>query len=166
MLISNRNNEIAFMDSHLTSQSSTIFRSVHSLIYIFDAESPDLASSDTHYFLKCLAALRDQNPSAASTTSPLLPATSTLPQSSTQLSQAEASIADGPTIFVLLHKMDLVPVGQEATKLAEFSADLVKRAGEAGWRGAPLQFFGTSIWNETLYKVRLLYFMPSHMDVR
>ena len=44
----------AFMDQHLTSASSTIFRSVHSLIYIFDAESPDLTGSDTHYFLKCL----------------------------------------------------------------------------------------------------------------
>lgn len=42
------------MDQHLTSASSTIFRSVHSLIYIFDAESPDLTGSDTHYFLKCL----------------------------------------------------------------------------------------------------------------
>lgn len=138
------------MDSHLTSQSSTIFRSVHSLIYIFDAESPDLASSDTHYFLKCLAALRDQNPTAPS---PLLAATSTLPSTSAPALQSE-NAADGPTIFVLLHKMDLVPVGQEATKLAEFSSDLAKRAAEAGWKGAPLQFFGTSIWNETLYKVR------------
>lgn len=126
------------MDSHLTSQSSTIFRSVHSLIYIFDAESPELASSDTHYFLKCLNALRDQNPTG----------TLAAPGAATDDSSA------GPTVFVLLHKMDLVPVAQQASKLAEFSADVTKRAGEAGWKGTPLKFFGTSIWNETLYKVR------------
>jgi Ras-related GTP-binding protein A/B len=120
------------MDSHLTSQSSTIFRSVHSLIYIFDAESPDLTSSDTHYFLKCLNALRDQNPIPTEDSSGATP--------------------EGPTVFVLLHKMDLVPESQQASKLAEFEQDVTKRATEAGWKGG-LEFHGTSIWNETLYKV-------------
>lgn len=125
------------MDQHLTSQSSTIFRSVHSLIYIFDAESPELLSSDTHYFLKCLGALKDQNltsgPSADGD------GASTEPQ--------------GPTVFVLLHKMDLVPEPLQAGKLAEFEAEVGKRAADDGWQGE-LQFYGTSIWNETLYKVR------------
>lgn len=115
------------MDSHLTSQSSTIFRSVHSLIYIFDAESPELSTSDTTYFLKCLNALRDQN-------------------------HPDDPSVPPPTVFVLLHKMDLVPEGMQGTKLAEFQEDVEKRAKEGGWRG-DLQFYGTSIWNETLYKV-------------
>lgn len=123
------------MDSHLTSQSSTIFRSVHSLIYIFDAESPDLMSSDTHYFLKCLNALRDQNP-----------------PSSSESASSSTSEAEGPTVFVLLHKMDLVPEAQHASKLGEFEQEVTKRAVEAGWKGK-LEFYGTSIWNETLYKV-------------
>lgn len=118
------------MDQHLTSASSTIFRSVHSLIYIFDAESPDLTGSDTHYFLKCLGTLRDQNPVPS-------------PE------QGE----EGPTVFVLLHKMDLVPEGLQKAKLADFEAEVSKRAVDAGWKGG-LRFYGTSIWNETLYKVR------------
>jgi len=122
----------AFMDSHLTNQSSTIFRSVHSLIYIFDVESPDLHGSDTHYFLRCLSALRDQNP----TTSP-----------------NESGEVEGPTVSVLLHKMDLVPESAQAAKLEEFETEVRRKAGEAGWKG-PLHFYGTSIWNETLYKVR------------
>lgn len=119
------------MDSHLTSQSSSVFRSVHSLIYIFDAESPDLLSSDTHYFLKCLGALKDQN---APTTS------------------SDGTVSAGPTVFVLLHKMDLVPEHLQSGKLIEFEAEVRKRAVEKGWKG-DLEFYGTSIWNETLYKV-------------
>lgn len=130
------------MDSHLTSQSSTIFRSVHSLIYIFDAESGDLTSSDTHYFLKCLNALRDQNPIAPASSDEGIVATPN-----------EEGNEGGPTVFVLLHKMDLVPEGQQASKLAEFEADVTKRAVESGWKGG-LKFYGTSIWDETLYKVR------------
>lgn len=141
------------MDSHLTSQSSTIFRSVHSLIYIFDAESSDLLASDTHYFLKCLAALRDQsNPISTPSTEPI-PTSSTLSNASTTSDPSTSTEARGPTIFVLLHKMDLVPAGQEVSKLTEFTNEVTKRATDAGWKGIPLRFFGTSIWNETLYKV-------------
>lgn len=129
------------MDSHLTSQSSTIFRSVHSLIYIFDAESPELTGSDTHYFLKCLGALRDQNPISSDTVIEGVE------------NDGEDAEVQGPTVFVLLHKMDLVPEAQQASKLAEFEADVTKRATEAGWKNGNLKFYGTSIWNETLYKV-------------
>ena len=139
------------MDSHLTSQSSTIFRSVHSLIYIFDAESPELSGTDTHYFLKCLGALGDQNPSTLSDSTTLVPPT--LSSSSAGLPEEPERENSGPMVFVLLHKMDLVPSGSQASKLAEFSADVTKRANEAGWKGENLRFFGTSIWDETLYKV-------------
>ncbi|KDE03738.1 hypothetical protein, variant [Microbotryum lychnidis-dioicae p1A1 Lamole] len=136
----------SFMDSHLTSQSSAIFRSVHSLIYIFDAESADLNGSDAHYFIKCLNALRDQNP-ISSSTSP----------------DGERRRAEGPTVFVLLHKMDLVEKAAQATKFSDFENDISKRAEDSGWTG-DLRFFGTSIWNETLYKawsVVIGHLMPS-----
>ncbi|GAA5939710.1 hypothetical protein JCM10213_007770 [Rhodosporidiobolus nylandii] len=141
----------SFMDSHLTAQSSTVFRAVHSLIYIFDAESPDLSSSDTHYFLKCLRALRDQNS----------------PSSTTSGAEGEKE-SEGPTVFVLLHKMDLVPLEQQASKLAEFEADVTRKAREWGWTGG-LRFYGTSIWNESLYKawsIVISHLMPSLSSLR
>jgi Ras-related GTP-binding protein A/B len=131
------------MDSHLTAQSSTVFRSVHSLIYIFDAESPELLTSDTAYFLKCLRTLRDQNPPSTSSNS--------------------SGEDGGPTVFVLLHKMDLVPVDMQASKLAEFEAEVTKKARESGYQGG-LQFYGTSIWNETLYKVRMPRSCTAELD--
>ncbi|BGO89328.1 hypothetical protein NBRC10512_001735 [Rhodotorula toruloides] len=138
----------SFIDSHLTAQSSTVFRSVHSLIYIFDAESPELLTSDTAYFLKCLRTLRDQNPVSTS---------------------SNGSGEDGgPTVFVLLHKMDLVPVDMQASKLAEFEAEVTKKARESGYQGG-LQFYGTSIWNETLYKawsIVMSHLMPSLSSLR
>ncbi|BGP29810.1 GTP-binding protein gtr1 [Rhodotorula toruloides] len=138
----------SFMDSHLTAQSSTVFRSVHSLIYIFDAESPELLTSDTAYFLKCLRTLRDQNPPSTSSNS--------------------AGEDGGPTAFVLLHKMDLVPVDLQASKLAEFEGEVTKKARESGYQGG-LQFYGTSIWNETLYKawsIVMSHLMPSLSSLR
>jgi len=140
------------MDSHLTAQSSTVFRAVHSLIYIFDAESTELLTSDTVYFLKCLRALQDQNPTSA--------APSPAPSSSSPAG-ASAGAADegGPTVFVLLHKMDLVPVDAQQGKLAEFEAEVTRKARESGYKGA-LKFYGTSIWNETLYKVRFCACRP------
>lgn len=114
------------MDQHLTSQSSTVFRSCHSLIYIFDVESEQLLTSDVHYFIKCLAALKAQN--------------------------AEPGPDGGPTVYVLLHKMDLISDAEQKARFGEFEGNVRKRTAELGWKGG-LHFFGTSIWNETLYKV-------------
>ncbi|GAA6016903.1 hypothetical protein JCM10207_007841 [Rhodosporidiobolus poonsookiae] len=181
----------SFMDSHLTAQSSAVFRAVHSLIYIFDAESPDLAGSDLAYFLKCLRALRDQNPSSSSSSSSSsaaapAPATaaslaaptafststpaspSSAPPSSSSSSSDPSTTDSGPTVFVLLHKMDLVPVDQQGSKLAEFEATVTRQAREAGWTGG-MVFYGTSIWNETLYKAWstvMAHLMPSLSSLR
>ncbi|KAM0792085.1 hypothetical protein ACM66B_004789 [Microbotryomycetes sp. NB124-2] len=169
----------SFMDSHLTSQSSTIFRAVHSLIYIFDAESPDLMGSDTHYFLKCLGALKDQNGDGSTAEiddqgqhggeSNGRPVTTTTQDGNKRKpDETTSSAGSGPTVFVLLHKMDLVPEAQQASKLSEFQAEVTKRATEAGWRGK-LRFHGTSIWNETLYKawsVIMAHLMPSLSSLR
>ncbi|GAA5875000.1 hypothetical protein JCM3774_000469 [Rhodotorula dairenensis] len=157
----------SFMDSHLTAQSSTVFRSVHSLIYIFDAESPDLLTSDTVYFLKCLRALRDQNPPSASSSNSNNGAAPSAAGTNGNGSSTAAN-DEGPTVFVLLHKMDLVPVDQQASKLAEFEGEVTKKAREGGYKGG-MQFYGTSIWNETLYKawsVVMANLMPSLSSLR
>ncbi|GJN88768.1 hypothetical protein Rhopal_001737-T1 [Rhodotorula paludigena] len=151
----------SFMDSHLTAQSSTVFRSVHSLIYIFDAESPELLTSDTVYFLKCLRALRDQNPSSSSSAAPAANGSPAAPTSA-------PGEDGGPMVFVLLHKMDLVPVDLQASKLAEFENEVTKKAREGGYKGG-MQFYGTSIWNETLYKawsIVISHLMPSLASLR
>lgn len=160
----------SFMDSHLTAQSSTVFRSVHSLIYIFDAESPELLTSDTVYFLKCLRALRDQNPPPSSSAAVSSNANNNNggASGSTSNGSTTSSNDEGPTVFVLLHKMDLVPVDQQASKLAEFEGEVTKKAREGGYKGA-MQFYGTSIWNETLYKawsVVMANLMPSLSSLR
>lgn len=159
----------AFMDSHLTSQSSTIFRSVHSLIYIFDAESSDLLGSDTHYFLKCLGQLKDQTISSSSLSPDLSSSVATLSSSQhTTSSVVGEGKGEGPTVFVLLHKMDLVPTNQQITKLKEFELEVNKRVNDStGCKGISLKFYGTSIWNETLYKVcfLLLSLLPFFFDV-
>ncbi|GAA6056322.1 hypothetical protein JCM3770_000669 [Rhodotorula araucariae] len=147
----------SFMDSHLTAQSSTVFRAVHSLIYIFDAESPELLTSDTVYFLKCLRALRDQNPVAAPSDG-----------AAGAAAQPPADGEGGPAVFVLLHKMDLVPVDAQAGKFAEFQTEVTRKARESGYQGA-MQFHGTSIWNETLYKawsIVISHLMPSLSSLR
>lgn len=156
------------MDSHLTAQSSTVFRAVHSLIYIFDAESTELLTSDTVYFLKCLRALQDQNPTSSAPQPPPSPASASAPSPTTAIAPtAGAAAADdgGPTVFVLLHKMDLVPVDAQQGKLAEFEAEVTRKARESGYKGG-LRFYGTSIWNETLYKVRSLPFSLTPSSVR
>lgn len=141
----------SFMDSHLTAQSSTVFRSVHSLIYIFDAESESLLGNDTHYFLKCLNTLSNQNPTTTTTT-----------QHTNDEDNEEGgggSGGGGPMVFVLLHKMDLVPLDQQASKFSEFEKEVSTKARESGWKGG-LKFMSTSIWNETLYRVSLLTLSP------
>ncbi|GAA5888052.1 hypothetical protein JCM16303_000193 [Sporobolomyces ruberrimus] len=154
----------SFMDSHLTAQSSTVFRSVHSLIYIFDAESPDLLTHDTHYFLKCLSALSTQNPTATSSTPSSNASTPLSTPTTATFSNDDANGDDsGPMVFVLLHKMDLVPLEQQQTKFQEFEKEVGTKARESGWKGG-LKFMATSIWNETLYRawsIVVSHLMPS-----
>lgn len=123
----------SFMSSHLTSQSSTIFRAVYALIYIFDVESQDLLSADLVYFVRSLSALAQ--------------------------ARASEGAHDKAHVFVLLHKMDLVPAASHQQRLDEFRTEVSRRASDAGW--TDLHFFGTSIWNESLYRVSSIF--PSEL---
>ncbi|KAL2915566.1 GTP-binding protein gtr1 [Polyrhizophydium stewartii] len=51
-------------------------------------------------------------------------------------------------IFCLVHKMDLIPDGQRGQLMLEREADLKRRATTP----MAMTVFGTSIWDETLYK--------------
>ena len=55
----------------------------------------------------------------------------------------------GAHIFVLIHKMDLVRRDREAI----FERRVRELEGESG--GVQVTAFGTSIWDESLYKVRI-----------
>jgi len=121
-----------------------MFRQVHSMIYIFDVESPAFSTSDADYFQKCLVALR-----AASS------------RMHDNDDEQDGSGENGPFVRVLIHKMDLVPLGTRDGVFQAKSEEIRKRCNDAGWTKATI--FGTSIWNETLYRVcphSTSYFFP------
>jgi Ras-related GTP-binding protein A/B len=124
------------MESFLTSQRDSIFRQVHSLIYIFDVESPHISTTDMHTFVDCLAALKTN-----STTGSTIAAD------------------EPPFVHVLIHKMDLVSVNDREVTFNRRRDEVVKKCSEAGWTN--VRVFGTSIWDETLYKVP--FFPPFHI---
>jgi Ras-related GTP-binding protein A/B len=116
-----------YFDDFLANRQDSMFRQVHSMIYIFDVESPAFSSTDGDYFSRCLVALKNA--------------------SSKQPPTQEQS---APYVHVLIHKMDLVNADTRAQVLESKSSEIRRRCQEAGW-GA-VNIFGTSIWNETLYR--------------
>jgi len=118
----------SYFDEFLTNRQDTMFRQVHSMIYIFDVESPAFSTSDADYFYRCLLALKASSGR---------PAPSEYQET-------------GPFVHVLIHKMDLVPIGTRDTVFKSKSEDIRKKCIEAGWPS--VKIFGTSIWNETLYR--------------
>lgn len=120
---------------------------MHSLIYIFDVESPKFSTTDLDYFGHCLAALRSCSgrpvtPGLSNGPAPLSPESS-----DSQQQQA-------PFVRVLIHKMDLVPPEEYDSVFETKSKEIKKRCQEAGWDR--VQIYGTSIWNESLYKVLIV----------
>jgi Ras-related GTP-binding protein A/B len=69
------------------------------------------------------------------------------PDTSDTMRFSRAQNSKDARVFCLLHKMDLVPEAQRALVFAEREAELKRRA-------IPLDVtcFGTSIWDESLYK--------------
>lgn len=64
-------------------------------------------------------------------------------------------------IFALIHKMDLVPP-QNKHEAFEKKADLVRRASEEeGFSGNQIEFWATSIWDQSLYKAwtQVMYYL-------
>ena len=104
----------SYMNSYLSTQSTTIFSHVGVLIYVFDVESRDVAK-DIEYYHNCLSALGKNSPEAV--------------------------------VFVLIHKMDLVKHSRRI--LDKKKKDLFEKGESEG-----ITIFGTSIHDESLYKVR------------
>ncbi len=59
-------------------------------------------------------------------------------------------------VFVLIHKMDLIREDLRDSVLQEKDTEIRKKSA-----GMNLTIFGTSIWDETLYKVRQMNCTPS-----
>jgi len=112
------------MDSYLSSQQSTIFQHVAVLIYVFEADS-NLSGPST-------AEKEKERERDVTYYKACLAAT--------------AKYSPDASIFVLIHKMDLV-----RSRRAEMFDKKVKDLQQDS-NGVSITAFGTSIWDESLYK--------------
>ena len=67
----------------------------------------------------------------------------------------------GSKIFVLIHKMDLVPVDQKAGVFQRKAQDIRSACLEEGFTPDQVDFWATSIWDQSLYKAwtQIVYFL-------
>ncbi len=130
----------AFMENYFASQRENIFRNVEVLIYVFDVESREL-EQDMHYYQ---VRPNERNHVISSFSRR---------DSSSFQSCLEAILQNSPSakVFCLIHKMDLVQEDQRDLIFNEREEDLKRLS-----RPIECKCFRTSIWDETLYKVRKL----------
>ncbi|KAK5137810.1 hypothetical protein LTR08_007382 [Meristemomyces frigidus] len=64
-------------------------------------------------------------------------------------------------IFVLVHKMDLVPPEQKATVFQQRAVDVRSTCVDEGFAEQQVEFWATSIWDQSLYKAwtQVVYFL-------
>lgn len=114
-----------FTESYLTHQRSHVFASVAVLIFVFDVESREF-NADLVNFASIITALHENSPQAK--------------------------------IFVLIHKMDLIAAEKKQAVLKERSEHIRHVSVENGFGGGGKadgqepEFWGTSIWDQSLYK--------------
>lgn len=123
----------AFFDSYLApaaagGQRESVFGNVAVLIYVFDVESREFMG-DVGGFERVCQALWEGSGAGAKTGK----------------GKAEAE----PRVFVLVHKMDLVNPGLRERLFGERCEAIRARAGPYA---AHVDFFATSIWDQSLYK--------------
>jgi Ras-related GTP-binding protein A/B len=112
----------AFFESYFESRREDVFRAVAVLIYVLDVESRD-AERDLAFLASTARALAEQSPDAR--------------------------------VVCLVHKMDLVresALGERAAVLAQRAEAVRAVTRAAGVPDASCEVFGTSIWDETLFK--------------
>lgn len=116
------------MENYFASQRDHIFKNVEVLIYVFDVESPTFHTLDLNTFSTCVEAIQQNSPAAK--------------------------------VFCLIHKMDLVRdaavsagglTGGERARVFEERKSVLENV--CANTAINLKCFGTSIWDETLYKV-------------
>jgi Ras-related GTP-binding protein A/B len=107
----------AFMENYLAHQRDHVFSNVAVLIYVFDVESREF-ERDLVVYGSVLAALKENSGGG-----------------------------EGPRVFALVHKMDLVLAAYRKRLFQERERQLRDRS-----EGFQIDCFATSIWDETLYK--------------
>ncbi|THW82336.1 GTP-binding protein GTR1 [Aureobasidium pullulans] len=123
-----------FTESYLTNQRSSVFASVAVLIFVFDVESREF-NADLINYASIVQALRENSPQAK--------------------------------IFVLIHKMDLIMSNMRDVVFAERSDAIRQISIEHGFggdqqdSGKDVDFWGTSIWDQSLYKAwtQVIYYL-------
>lgn len=67
----------------------------------------------------------------------------------------------GSKIFVLIHKMDLIPVDQKNAVFQRKSQDIRASCEDEGFAPEQVEFRSTSIWDQSLYKAwtQIVYFL-------
>lgn len=139
------------MENYLSQQRSHVFSNVGVLIYVFDIESRDF-ERDLLTYRSIINALQQYSGTTTSTTissgstsSPILP--SSPAQSPGPSRFAPTNPGEGPKVFILIHKMDLVQPNQREDLYNE-RVELIK-SKSLNFTVTP---FATSIWDQSLYK--------------
>lgn len=130
----------SYMDGYLSTQRQTIFKNVAVLIYVFDTKSRDW-DEDVRYFEQVLEGLAqmsgDDDDSGAD---------------DSDAEQGPGKPQKKAGVYILINKMDLEDPSDRARIERERAAELL---GKVKSRiGGRCMAFGTSIWDESLYKVR------------
>ncbi|KAI6882411.1 GTP-binding protein GTR1 [Hortaea werneckii] len=70
-------------------------------------------------------------------------------------------------IFVLIHKMDLVPTDQRSRILSQRTADVRATCIDEGFHDQQIEFWATSIWDQSLYRAwtQVIYFLVPNATV-
>jgi hypothetical protein len=127
------------MDGYLSTQRQTIFKNVAVLIYVFDTKSRDW-EEDVRYFEQVLEGLAqmsgDDDDSAGEDSD----------------DQGSGQPKKKAGVYVLINKMDLEDPSDRARIERERAAELLAKVKSR--IGGRCMAFGTSIWDESLYKVR------------
>lgn len=119
----------AFMENYLNRQKEHVFGNVGVLIYVFDVDSREF-NADLLGYARVVRALEEESGVEGRP-------------------QARGKRDEGARIWVLVHKMDLVEEEVRDKVFAERCA-AIRKVSE-GFRDT-VQFFQTSIWDETLYR--------------
>ncbi|TKA79867.1 hypothetical protein B0A49_01575 [Cryomyces minteri] len=127
-----------FTESYLDAQRGHVFSAVSTLIFVFDIESRDF-QGDLISYSSIIRALHEHSPTAK--------------------------------IFVLIHKMDLMPANTRHSIFLERS-DIIRKyseregfsssvSGRNGERNNGVEFWATSIWDQSLYKAwtQVIYYL-------
>lgn len=121
----------AFTETYLTTQRASLFASVGVLIYVFDIDSRTLSPSSTNL----------ASPSGTIASPDLA--------SYTAIIAALREHSPSASVFILLHKIDLVVPDKRDALIAERTTAIRNISGVFK-RG--LAVFGTSIWDQSLYE--------------